>query len=119
MILVDIFFTNNMLKKANRLAKARDIQKVFARGRSFFSPFFSIKFVPAPGVGRFTVVVSTKVFKKAVSRNRLKRIIREHLRKNLDKFKKGDYVIVARPKVSRQDEQVVLKDFLDLCAKLK
>lgn len=108
-----------MLKKANRLAKTKDIQKAFAGGRNFFSPFFSIKFIPSLNLRRFTVVVSTKVFKKAHDRNRLKRIIREHLRKNLGRFKNGDYVIIVRPKAGRQDEKLVLKDFLDLCVKLK
>jgi ribonuclease P protein component len=108
-----------MLKKVNRLAKAKDIQKAFARGRTFFNPFFTVKFAPSPEPPRFTVVVSTKVFKKAVSRNRLKRIIREYLRKNLNKFKKGNYIIMVKPKISKLSEADSLKSFLDLCLKLK
>src|SRR3984957_7379 len=108
-----------MLKKANRLAKDKDIQRTFARGRSFFNPFFSIKFAQAPEPPRFTVVVSTKVFKNAVARNRLKRLVREYLRKNLASFKKGHYVIMAKPKVAKVPEAEMLKSFLDLCSKLK
>jgi ribonuclease P protein component len=108
-----------MLKKVNRLAKAKDIQKAFARGRTFFNPFFTVKFVPSPKPSRFTVVVSTKVFKNAVARNRLKRIIREYLRKNLGSFKKGNYVIIAKPKINKLPEAQSLKSFLDLCLKLK
>ena len=108
-----------MLKKVNRLAKAKDIEKAFARGRTFFSPFFNIKFLVAPGTPRFTVVVSTKVFKKAVSRNRLKRIIREYLRLNLSKFRRGSYMIMVKPKISKLPEADILKDFAYLCGKLK
>ena len=108
-----------MLKKVNRLAKAKDIQQAFARGRTFFNPFFTVKFISNLDAPRFTIVVSTKVFKKAVFRNRLKRIIREYLRKNLANFKKGHYMIMAKPKINKLSEADALKNFLDLCSKLK
>jgi ribonuclease P protein component len=108
-----------MLKKVNRLAKDKDIKTAFARGRSFFNPFFNIKFLPGQEGKRFTVVVSTKVYKKAVSRNRLKRLLREHLRKNLAGFKNGSYIIVAKPKVSGLAETEALKNFLEARSKLK
>src|ERR1700722_11852107 len=102
-----------MLKKINRLAKAKDIQKAFARGRNFFSPFFNIKYISGPGAARFTGVVSNKVFKKAVSRNRLKRIIREYVRKNLPKFKNGDYIISFKPKAAAVSEKIIMASFID------
>jgi len=108
-----------MLKKVNRLAKAKDIQKAFARGRTFFSPIFNIKFLSHAPTPRFTVVVSTKVFKRAHDRNRLKRIIREYLRKNLQKFKNGSYIIMAKPKVSTISEAEAMKSFLQVCSKIQ
>jgi ribonuclease P protein component len=107
-----------MLKKVNRLAKSKDIQTAFARGRTFFNPLFTVKFVPSEGNRRFAVVVSTKVFKNAVDRNRLKRLIREYLRLNLKGFKAGSYAIVAKPKLNKMPETEVLKEFKLLCAKL-
>ena len=108
-----------MLKKANRLAKAKDIQKAFARGRAFFSPFFNIKYVFSANAPRFTVVISTKVFKKAVSRNRLKRIVREYIRKNLPKFKTGDYIISFKPKAATVTEKIIMDSFVETLAKIK
>lgn len=108
-----------MLKKTNRLAKATDIAAAFARGRSFFNPFFTIKFFSQLSVKRFTVVVSTKVFKSAVKRNRLKRIVREYIRKNLDKFKSGSYLIIAKPKISRLEEKNVLPNFVDVISRIR
>ncbi len=108
-----------MLKKVNRLAKAKDIQKAFARGRTFFGPFFNIKYAFASPAPRFTVVVSTKVFKKAVSRNRLKRIVREYIRRNLPKFKSGDYVIAFKPKAASVPEKVVMENFIETVRKMK
>ncbi len=101
-----------MLKKVNRLAKAKDIQSAFAKGRSFFTPFFSIKFFPRAKGRRFAVVVSTKVYKKAVDRNRLKRIVREYLRKHLADLPEGNYAIVARPRVGGLIDQELLPAFL-------
>ncbi len=108
-----------MLKKENRLAKAKDIQNAFAKGRSFFNHFFTIKYSPALASLKFTVVVSTKVYKNAVDRNRIKRVIRESIRKNLSYFKKGNYIIMVKPKIKSVPEFEVLKSFSELCSKLK
>ncbi|MEK7162193.1 MAG: ribonuclease P protein component [Patescibacteria group bacterium] len=108
-----------MLKKVNRLAKSKDIQKAFARGRTFFNPSFTLKALPSDKEKRFTVVVSTKVYKKAVDRNRLKRIIREHIRKNLNGFKLGNYVIITKPVAARKDEALVLKAAIDILRNIK
>ncbi|MCW1949612.1 MAG: ribonuclease P protein component [Candidatus Shapirobacteria bacterium] len=97
-----------MLKKVNRLAKSKDIQKAFARGRTFFNPLFTLKAVPSAEEKRFTVVVSTKVYKNAVDRNRLKRLIREHIRLNLKHFRLGNYVVVAKPSVAKNKEKTVM-----------
>lgn len=88
-----------MLQKKHRLNKSKDIQNTSARGRTFFSPNFVVKFRPEPEKPtRAVVVVSNYVSKKAVERNKLKRLAREVLRLNLDKLKPGDYVIIVRPK---------------------
>ncbi len=108
-----------MLHKSNRLAKAKDIAEAFSRGRTFFNPFFTIKFLSRAPQKLFTVVVSTKVFKSAVKRNRLKRVLREHIRKNLTQFKNGSYMVIAKPKVSRLPEKDVLAAFLDVCSRIR
>jgi ribonuclease P protein component len=106
-----------MLKKANRLAKDRDIQKTFARGRAFFSPFFSVKFLPGGTNVRFTVVVSTKVSKRAVVRNRLKRLVREYLRTHLPDFKNGDHVLSVKPKAVTLPENQLIPNLITLFGK--
>ena len=107
-----------MLKKVNRLAKSKDIQKAFARGRTFFNPLFNLKAFFTPGTKRFTVVVSTKVYKRAVDRNRLKRLVREHIRKNLVNYKSGNYLVVAKPSLAGKEKNYVLKAVSDVLLKI-
>lgn len=89
-----------MLKKEHRLQKTKEVQTTFAKGRSFFSPYFLGKFQKVTeGKQRFTVVVSTKVSKKAVVRNRIKRLVREYVRLHIDGFLPGNYIFTAKPKI--------------------
>ena len=90
-----------MLEKNNRLAKARDIKLVLARGRSFFNPYFVIKTSPNSTAALVTVVVSVRVSKKAVDRNRIKRVIRDELRKHIKQFKFGNYAFLIKPSVAK------------------
>jgi ribonuclease P protein component len=106
-----------MFPKKYRLAKAKDVKAAFLQGRTFFSPLLTIKFRKADS-RRFTVVVSTKVSKKAVVRNRLKRISRELLRKNFNHLSSGDYVIVLKPKAAL-DERLTLAALLEILQKNK
>jgi ribonuclease P protein component len=88
-----------VLKKTNRLAKTRDVQRTTMRGRSFFNPYFVIKHFQGrtlSPVPRFTVTVGVRVSKKAVARNRIKRVIREGIRLHMGEFKPGDYVIIVK-----------------------
>jgi len=105
-----------MFSQKHRLGKTTDVQKVFAQGRAFFNPLFTVKFLARPGqVSRFTVVVSTKVAKSAVARNRLKRLTREFIRMRLAKFKPGDYVVILKPAAARRDEKQLIISLGELC----
>lgn len=87
-----------MLSQKHRLSKSADVKKTTARGRNFFNPYFVIKSTTEPNakISKITVIVSTKVSKKAVDRNRLKRIIREELRKSVENIKPGNYAILVK-----------------------
>ncbi|MFA6382429.1 MAG: ribonuclease P protein component [Candidatus Buchananbacteria bacterium] len=97
----------NMLSAPNRLTKDRDFKKIRALGKAVFSPYFRLKYL-ANGQEQscFAAVVSTKISKKAVIRNRLKRQIREIIRLNLAKIKPGYNVVISpQPKALGQDFQ--------------
>ncbi len=109
-----------MFSKQHRLGKTTDVQKVFAQGRAFFNPLFTIKFLTRPSqLPRFTVVVSTKVSKSAVKRNRLKRLTREFIRMRMGKFRLGDYVVILKPAAARRDEKSLMMSLSELCQRAK
>jgi ribonuclease P protein component len=108
-----------MLHKRHRLSKITDVRKALGRGRGFFSPNFNIKFLPNFLYKRFTVVVSLKVSKKATRRNRIKRLLRECIRKHIKNFSFGDYVIIVKPVAGKQDDQILISSFQEFLVKTK
>ncbi len=100
-----------MLKKTNRLAKTTAVQAVLKAGRGFFNQEFNLRFQRKDqGETRITVVISTKVDKRAVKRNRLKRIIREFVRQNLNVLALGDYVIMLKPSAVKISEDRLMEN---------
>lgn len=91
-----------MLPKKHRIAK-KSFEDIFKRGKNYFSDYISLKVCPIPeNRSIFTFVVSSKVAKKAVERNKLKRRSRYIVKKILDKAKKGRGVIVFFKKDSNK-----------------
>ncbi|MBU6447287.1 ribonuclease P protein component [Patescibacteria group bacterium] len=85
-----------MLKKANRINTTRELQKVYRGGKTLHTPALVVKFV-AKLKTRIGFVISKKVSKQAVTRNRIKRVLREFMRVSIKKIQPGDYMIVVKP----------------------
>lgn len=90
---------HNMLAREHRLRKEKDIKTLFTKGKSVFGVSCGIKMrandLP---YSRFTVVVGAKVSKKAVVRNRLRRILREEIRLCMHRLQPGfDVLLLVRP----------------------
>lgn len=109
------------LKKQNRLT-SKDFLKI-QRQKGFFarSAILSIKTVKNNlGASRFGFVVSAKVSKKAVERNKIKRQLRDVVRKNKDNIKKGfDVVVISSPALKGMKYQEIKEDLIGLFQKLK
>ncbi len=79
-----------MFLSVNRLRNDTDIKTLFSRGKSVFDICLGIKFRKNNlAFSRFAVVVGTKVSKKAVIRNRIKRRIRAIVEKQIPNLQKG------------------------------
>lgn len=80
------FIIGNTFSKEERLHHKKIIEELFRNGSSHFSYPFLVKFLPASDQDtrfhRVLISVPKKHFKKAVSRNLLKRKIREIYRTN-------------------------------------
>ncbi|MDW3211963.1 MAG: ribonuclease P protein component [Reichenbachiella sp.] len=88
--------------KQERLSSKKLIDALFAKGASFYFYPFSVRFLLADENAtchQFMVSVSKRNFKRAVDRNRIKRLIRESYRLNkhlLDELlPDGKYLLIA------------------------
>ena len=99
------------LNKQNQLTKDKEFDNVFKKGRSSYDFMMGVKSVltDLPD-SRFGILVSTKISKKAVDRNRIKRRIREVIGLKLDKIKPGyDIVIITLPPILKKEYQEIEK----------
>ena len=102
-----------MLKKDNRLKKKKEFNYIYKKGQVVHSQSFSIHFVrafkPYPQIG---ISVSKQVGNSVV-RSRVKRIISEACRLNIEKFAVKNYVfnahVVAKEKSSKDIELELLR----------
>lgn len=87
-----------MLKKEFRLRKQKDFENVFNKGVYFSGKYLMLKAVENNlPFSRFGFVVSKKVSKKAVERNRAKRLMSESIRLSQEEIKSGfDIIFVSR-----------------------
>ena len=86
-----------MLSNKYRFHSRGGVKYVYHHGKTIRRPDLSLVFCDnAHGKTRFAVVVSKKVNKTAVGRNRIRRRLYEAIRLDLDKFKKPrDYIFVV------------------------
>ena len=88
-----------MLAKKYRLAADKDFTRLFKKGRSFHGNGMSVRLVRnSLSESRFAFVVSVKVSKKAVVRNKLRRRLREMVAKWIPDIKSGyDVAVLTKP----------------------
>jgi ribonuclease P protein component len=94
-----------MLKKNLRIRKQKEFDFLYRKGKKLRSKYFIIIFVANDiGFNRFAFIVSTKVDKRAVVRNKLKRRMREIIKANYEKIKPNfDFIIIALPQAGKVD----------------
>jgi ribonuclease P protein component len=94
-----------MLPVKNRLKKRSDFAKVYRKGLFSSENPVSIKF-SENGLekSRIGFSIEKKFFKKAVERNRIKRILREAFHKNLGNIKAGFDIVVFYKKSEKDSD---------------
>lgn len=95
-----------------RLHTPSEFQAAFTEGRRLHTPSFRLHArQTGAGVARLGVSVSRKVDPRAVVRNRIKRIVRDHFRRAAATLPPGDYVVVAKREAAlavRNDQAATL-----------
>ena len=106
-----------MLKKNNRLKKRKEFNFIYKKGQVAHSSSFYIHYVrafrPYPQIG---ISVSKQVGNSVV-RSRVKRIISEACRLNIDKFAVKNYVITAKEASATKKSDEIEKELLRVLKK--
>lgn len=111
-----------MLPRINRLSK-KEGEIIFKKGKTLKTGFLLLKYVKNykknPFVPRLAIVVPAKVSKKVVKRNKIKRQLRESLRRKLNFIKKEiDGLIIALPEIIDKNYQEIDKNLENLIKKI-
>jgi len=90
------------MRKKYRIKKNEDFQTVFKRGKSIANRQFVIYMLQKPEQKEFRIGLSvSKKIGNAVTRNRIKRLIRQVFLEDKDKIAGGrEYIIIARKPVA-------------------
>ncbi len=98
-----------MLSKNNRLSK-KDFEIAFKKKGKFVRlGFLTFKITEnSQNIIRFGISCGTKISKKAVMRNKVKRRLNESLRLNLNKVSRGyDILIMPSPEIVKKNYQEI------------
>ena len=99
-----------MLRAPHRLTKDKEFNYVFTKGRSSYDNILGVKTaLNSLKSNRFGILVGVKISKKSVDRNKIKRQIREAIKKEFPSLKLGwDIVIIALPAIKDKTSQDII-----------
>jgi ribonuclease P protein component len=125
-----------VLPKHHRLRRSRDFSQVYRQGRKAASAHLLVRVCsltptanakpevpsdPAPPISpRIGIVVSLKVHKRAVVRNRLKRQVRAALRPLLPRLRPAQWIVISlKPEATECEYGEFLRELEQLFTKLE
>ena len=108
-----------MLARKFRLNEKEDFERIQKTGKVFQSSNFGVGILKREdeGPSRFGFIVSTKIAKDAVDRNRFKRAMSEAVRTSMVDVEKGfDVVFLAKTSIVRVPTEKIMKE---VCVSLR
>jgi ribonuclease P protein component len=102
------------LPRQARVRARTEFDQVFQNGRRTASPLMTLHWQRTAPQPRLGLAVSRKVDKRAIARNRIKRVLRETFRALRGHLPDGAYVLVARPAAARQHNKALAADLVDV-----
>lgn len=109
-----------MLSKAHRLTTARDFARLATKGRSIFGPFFTMRVREIKDkTPKVAFITSTKVFKRAVDRNRIKRRLRAIVRELFAEIPKEIHLLlVVKPEALKAEQAPLVAEVRRMLGKV-
>lgn len=98
-----------MLKRINRIGTKKEFEEVKEKGRAYQAPLLAmIIFKKEDEEKKFGLVVSKRISKKAIIRNKIRRAVYEAIRGQLGKISSGvrGIVLVRTAIVGREVEEI-------------
>ncbi|KGL41842.1 ribonuclease P protein component [Listeria newyorkensis] len=102
------------MKKAYRIKKDDEFQRVFKKGKSFANRQFVVYIFKREDLAHFRIGLSvSKKIGNAVVRNRIKRCIRQTFHELNEQIDSGyDYIIIARKPAANMDFHEIKKSLM-------
>jgi len=108
------------LTKQERVLKPSAYKDIYKKGKWLSNQDLAINYKPSnTNISRLGITVSKKVSKRAVDRNRIKRVIREWFRSNKHSLIKQDMVFTAKPAINKKTNQEISRSLDKLCKKIR
>ncbi|HNW55459.1 MAG TPA: ribonuclease P protein component [bacterium] len=111
-----------MLKKNNRLTKKKDFDRLFQLEQAkYYGNVLGVRIAKNQlKYNRFGIIISKKLCRLAVGRNRVRRQISSLIRQDLDKLQPGfDVVILIIDKQTKNNRQFFQKELQEAWKRLK
>ncbi|MCE5182301.1 MAG: ribonuclease P protein component [Betaproteobacteria bacterium] len=107
-------------QRSKRLRKTDEISSVFSFKRQVYGQYLRLLAKPNNlGYPRFAGIISKKTAPLSVTRNYIKRCLREIFRRNQGLFGDVDIIVVANKKFSSETAQQVEQEFLRQIEEIK
>ncbi len=106
-----------MLSKTNRLKKKKEFNYIYKKGSVVHSNSFTMHYVRAYRPYAQIGISISKQVGNSVVRSRVKRIISEACRLNIDKFAIKNYVITAKPSAADKTSKDIEVELIKLLTK--
>ena len=108
------------MQKIHSLRLKKDIDFVFKKGKKHTSYTFYLKYADSKKTFfRYAVVVSSKVSKKATTRNKIRRQIKEIIRKHQKFIPAMDFVVFVQKIALEKNFKEIEKEMLFLLDRIK